>query len=355
MLDATYRSLAGGASWSGNEANHLFLGVPGEGRFVELSGLSGLDDRGDSRAFGTLDFDRDGWMDVALGNVSEPRFRLFENRSAGRLPGERRGFVAVRLVGGNDRPEPSDEWSVRDAIGSRLRFELGSGRAIHRELRRDDGFKAQHTRTLLVGIGGEEGVHRVVVEWPSGRTQEVLEVAAGTLLTCYEDPRHSPEGTQETREAYTRASKPPRAVADRPATRLHLGEGRHGEEGLTLYTTMSTSCVQCTLSLADVRALRRSFDDDEVTILGVPVATKDTEEDLRSYERVYAPAYRLLVDLSEEEIERVRSIVSRILHTPAESTPATIVTDATGSILATSWGVPTISELRRIRALSRAE
>ncbi len=81
----SFASLATGASWSGNERNHLFLGRPGKGEFVRVSGISGLDDEGDSMSAAMLDFNRDGWMDVALGNVNKPRFRLLRNDMKDRL------------------------------------------------------------------------------------------------------------------------------------------------------------------------------------------------------------------------------------------------------------------------------
>ena len=73
MIDGTFRMLSTGASWSGNEQNHLFLGEPGKGEFTRVSGISGLDDPGDSMAAAMLDFDRDGWMEVACFRAPRPR------------------------------------------------------------------------------------------------------------------------------------------------------------------------------------------------------------------------------------------------------------------------------------------
>ena len=86
MVDGTFRMLATGASWSGHERNHLFFGGLPDHQFQRLSGISGLDDPGDSRAFATLDFDHDGWIDMALGNISAPKFRLLRNEIADRGP-----------------------------------------------------------------------------------------------------------------------------------------------------------------------------------------------------------------------------------------------------------------------------
>jgi len=344
MFDGTFRMLSTGASWSGHERNHLFLGSPGKAEFVRVSGISGLDDEGDSMATAMLDFDRDGWMDVALGNISKPRFRLLRNTVKDRLRAGENGFVALRFVGGNDRPEPAPEWSAREALGARVEVDLGNGRRIFREYSRDGGFKAQNTGTLLIGIGTSPRVKSVQVLWPSGREQTVADVEAGMLVTMYENAEQSPTGEAAVREAYARNV----ATASAP-TRLRI-EGAHGEQGLTVYTTMSTFCAVCRKSMPDLRALRSAFGDDELTLVGIPVATVDTERKLKDYVKNKKPAYVVQIGLPQEATQRVRETVAAILHADGETTPASIVTDSSGRILAARWGVPTLSELKQLLA-----
>ena len=62
-------------------------------------------------------------------------------------------------MGKRGRASVHREWSARDALGTRVELDLGEGRRIHREHRRDDGFKAQHTSTMLVGIGDADEIH----------------------------------------------------------------------------------------------------------------------------------------------------------------------------------------------------
>ena len=344
MADATFRMLSTGASWSGHERNHLFLGRPGEGEFLRVSGISGLDDEGDSMSAAMLDFDRDGWMDVALGNISKPRFRLLRNDVGSRLREGANGFVALRFVGGNDRPEPAPGWSARDALGARVELDLDNGRRIVREYSRNNGFKTQHTGTLLIGIGAVDRVKSLQVRWPSGREQAVADIPTGTLVTLYENARQSPTGESAVREAYA-----PNKPAKTAPTTLRI-EGAHGEEGLTVYMTMSTFCTVCMKSLPDLRALRNAFGDNELTLVGIPVAKEDTVQQLREYVEKKRPAYALQIGLPRDATERVREAVASILHADGESTPASIVTDSTGRILAARWGVPTLSELRQLRA-----
>lgn len=344
MADATFRMLSTGASWSGHERNHLFLGRPGKGEFVRVSGISGLDDEGDSMSAAMLDFNRDGWMDVALGNISKPRFRLLRNDVKDRLPKGANGFVALRFVGGNDRPKPAQGWSARDALGARVEVDLGNGRRIVREYSRNGGFKTQHTGTLLIGIGSVARVKSLRVLWPSGREQTVADIAAGTLVTLYENAQQSPTGESAVREVYARNK-----TATAATTELRI-EGVHGDQGLTVYTTMSTFCATCMSSLPDLRALRDAFDDNKLTLVGIPVAPEDTTQKLREYVETKKPAYALQIGLPQEATNRVRQAVASILHADGQSTPASFVTDSTGRILAARWGVPTLSELRRLQA-----
>jgi hypothetical protein len=66
---------------TGNERNHYFANRGGRA-FADISGISGLDNPADSRGFAVLDYDRDGWQDVALVNANQPMFNLYHNEMA---------------------------------------------------------------------------------------------------------------------------------------------------------------------------------------------------------------------------------------------------------------------------------
>ena len=106
--------LVSGASFSGHERNHVFLNQ-GRADYVEVSGVSGLDHPGDSRAFAILDYDRDGWQDLALVSANAPMFQLYRNQM-GERAGAVGGMVAVRFEGGNRSSETSDAESVLKII-----------------------------------------------------------------------------------------------------------------------------------------------------------------------------------------------------------------------------------------------
>ena len=179
------------SSFSGYERNHLFVNQGGKA-FVDRSGVSGLDALGDSRSFAVLDYNRDGWPDIGLVNANAPLFELFRNELGSWRMADRRKMLALRFVGGNQKAHPNPGRSCRDGYGAVVTVELG-GKRLVREHRCGEGFAAQNSSTLLIGIGDHPAASRVSVCWPSGHAQYIHNVAAGTLLTAYEDPAQAPD------------------------------------------------------------------------------------------------------------------------------------------------------------------
>jgi hypothetical protein len=111
LLDFRMRVPAGGAafksnSFSGNERNRLVMG--GADGFVGRSLVSGVDCKEDARSYALLDFDQDGWVDIALASCNGPRLRFFRNRF-GELGGTGR-VVEVILRGSHTGSAPSTAW-----------------------------------------------------------------------------------------------------------------------------------------------------------------------------------------------------------------------------------------------------
>ena len=185
-------------SLNGNERNHYFANRGGQA-FRDISGLSGLDNLADSRGFAVLDYDRDGWQDVALVNANEPLFNLYHNEMP--AVGMTGGIVAIRFVGGNRISSPSTEFGCRDGFGARVRVDLGDQKLI-REHRCGDGWSTQNSATMIVGIGTHTTVPSISVKWPSGRTTSTQNVPEGTLLVAYENPADGPSGDAFARSQY---------------------------------------------------------------------------------------------------------------------------------------------------------
>ena len=197
------RKIKGGASFSGNERDSVYLNKGGKD-FVSISGITGLDDPGDGRSFAVLDYDRDGWPDLVVASVTAPTLQLYRNQMGDKSSSgvKKNQMVAVRFVGGNHSAAASSEWSNRDGYGAVLTIDLDGTTPVVREHRAGEGLGAQNSATMLVGIGDRKGVNALKVRWPSGKTQDLGKVAANTLVTVYENPAQSPAGSAFVAKPY---------------------------------------------------------------------------------------------------------------------------------------------------------
>ena len=97
--------ISDGGSLSGHERNCAFLNIAG-GRFATVSSVSGLDFADDARTPASVDWDRDGDLDLWVGNRTAPQLRFLRNDAS-----SGNHFVALRLRG---------TMTNRDGIGARV-------------------------------------------------------------------------------------------------------------------------------------------------------------------------------------------------------------------------------------------
>lgn len=334
-----------GASLSGHERNRLFISSEGK-QFTDVSGVSGLDDPGDGRAFAVLDYDRDGWPDVATVNANAPWLQLFRNEIES-VSGDGGRMVALRFVGGNDTDRPSASWSARDGFGATVTLDVG-GRRILREHRAGEGMAAQNSATLIVGLGETEQARALSVRWPSGRRHTTDHADAGTLLTVYENADQSPTGEAFVRSPYRRTATT-ETVAPIARKRRRVGLRVKPDEApsrLRLYTTMATWCVACLSELPQLRRLRSAFSRKELAMVGVPIDPGEGVEKIEAWRVANEPVYELRTDWDLEEIQRVKNLALDELKTDA--VPASVITDGDGRILWIQWGPPSMSKTREL-------
>ena len=79
---------------------------------------------------------------------------------------------------------------------------------------------------------------------------------------------------------------------------------------------------------------------------GLPVDLEETDAMLEKWFEDQTPPYELLVGLPEPEVRKVNEVVLAELRTDA--VPAALVTDASGRVVLARWGVPTVSDLRKL-------
>jgi thiol-disulfide isomerase/thioredoxin len=344
------RSTDAGASLSGNERDHLFLNLEGK-KFVDVAGLSGLDHPGDGRAAALLDFDRDGWSDIVVVSANYPLTMLYRNQ-IGDLNRDSTGsqMVALRLIGGNHRGQPTAEWSNRDGYGAVVTLKVAD-RTIVREHRAGEGLAAQNSATIIIGTGTNDPVDSLVISWPSGKTQTVDNIAVGSLVSVFENPAHSPTGQQSTVEPY---AKPGISIPNKTRTTLRrgldvpwplksVGKTEPHNAELLLYTTVATWCEACRAELPQLGVLQQEFSPNQLAMIGVPYDENEDPDKLRDWAATYSPPYRIIYDLEDARIFSVQQYVEQVFR--MDGLPVSIVTDSKGRVLLRKWGPPNVSEI----------
>ncbi len=340
-------------SLHGGERNRYFANHAGRA-FVDISGLTGLDNPADSRGFALLDYDRDGWLDLAMVNGNQPLFQLYHNDMP--AAGLKGGMIALRFVGGNKTAAPSKEYACRDGFGARVAVDLGDARIV-REHRCGEGWSTQHSATMIVGIGSHDAVPSVSVRWPSGKTVTTQAVPEGTLLTVYENPADSPSGEAFTRQPYRvrrgtetaeRTKGTPTTIAatsGNPVFPVRALDTGAKPARLRAYITFATSSLRSTSDLAALRRLKEELSAEGVDIVAVPVDPADDNAKLGAFAQQWKPTSRLVNLAPANRAEVVAAYAKALGQDPP--LPSTVITDDSGHILAADPGLPSISTLRK--------
>ena len=331
-------------SLNGNERNRYFANHAGRS-FSDISALSGLDNPADSRGFAILDYDRDGWQDIALVNANQPLFNLYHNEMG--TTGLSGGVIAIRFVGGNRQASPSKGFGCRDGYGARIVVDLGNEK-ITREHRCGDGWSTQNSPTMMVGIGSHTNVVSLTVKWPSGRTTTTQGVPEGTLLTVYENPEDGPTNDPVERTTYrVKASERRMAPINREVFPIAAvdSSAKPGAR-LRVYTTFSTSNQPYKENLPRLRHVRAELGPEGVDIIAVPIDDTDDNQKLADYNREYRPSTRL-IGIAVSQRAGAAAAFTKVFGAEPPL-PSSVITDSSGHVLATQPGVPGISALRKM-------
>ena len=323
-------------SLSGHERNKLYLNDNNGSNFSDQSGLSGLDDEADGRAFAVFDYDRDGWSDIVSVNAMNPLTRLFHNEMN---DGSQRGnFIALSFKGGN-RTATASDWSNRDGYGARVEVRKGE-EVIEREHRCGQGYGSQNSAVMIVGLGDWEEVDEVIVRWPSGRKSSIAKVKHGEWLTI--DER---EG--EERKPYRRNVEPEYKSLLGKAT---FPLGYLSKARLTVWKGMATWCPACARYRPDFEHLKEMTQGLGVEFRGFPLDEKESRETLVAYRKNHILPYGLQTDLSILDRKKAKVFLQRWIGAAELPFPTSVVTNERGEILWVGAGAPTVSDLRRFLA-----
>jgi hypothetical protein len=168
-IDDTVRNIRGNVGYA--QAPHLFLNQ-GNGTFRDVAGDAGAEFAqarvGRGLAYG--DFDRDGDLDVLVTTNNGPAALFRNDLTSGNRS------VRFRLVGTK---------SNRDAIGAVVQIFHG-GTSQSRMVKSGSSYLSQSELPVTFGVGKRDQIERVVISWPSGRSEEFKNVACGRSYECIE-------------------------------------------------------------------------------------------------------------------------------------------------------------------------
>lgn len=163
------------------EPAHLFRNLGG-GKFEEVTKQMGKEFSAPRVARGAAyaDIDNDGFLDVLVTTNAGPAL-LFHNE------GGTNHSLRLKLVGTK---------SNRDGIGAVVRVSSNNGRDIQTKmLRSGSSYLSQSELLLTFGLGAQDVVDAVEVQWPSGQVDKLLNVRSGQTITVEEG-----KGTTDSRQ-----------------------------------------------------------------------------------------------------------------------------------------------------------
>ena len=168
-IDETVRNIRGNVGYA--QPPQLFLNL-GNGKFRDVAGEAGggFEKSRVGRGLAYGDFDRDGDLDILMTTNNGPA-SLFRNDHLA-------GNHSIRF-------HLSGTKSNRDAIGATVRI-FADGQSQSRVVRGGSSYLSQSELPLTFGLGKRDKIDRVVIEWPSGRTEEYKDLGVGKTYKLLE-------------------------------------------------------------------------------------------------------------------------------------------------------------------------
>jgi enediyne biosynthesis protein E4 len=174
-IDETVRNIRGNVGYA--QPPQLFLNN-GNGTFRDVASEVGDDFKQPKvgRGLAYADFDRDGDLDLLMTTNNGPAFLYRNDQLSGNHS------IRFRLVGTK---------SNRDAIGAVVRI-FHDGSSQSRLVKGGSSYLSQSELPVTFGLGKRDKIDRLVLQWPSGRTEEFKNIAAGRAYDCIESKGINP-------------------------------------------------------------------------------------------------------------------------------------------------------------------
>jgi hypothetical protein len=176
-IDDTVRNIRGNVGYA--QPPQIFLNN-GQGKFQDVAASTGESfiQPKVGRGLCYADFDRDGDLDILMTTNNGPAYLYRNDQQAGNHS------IRFRLTGTK---------SNRDAIGAMIRIEH-EGTTQERLVKGGSSYLSQSELPVTFGLGKRDKIDRVTIAWPSGRTEDYKNLAAGQTYDCVEAKGITPQG-----------------------------------------------------------------------------------------------------------------------------------------------------------------
>jgi hypothetical protein len=166
--DPNVRPLTEGTSLGGSQRSCLFLS-DGK-RFYDVAPLVGLSDRELGRGIAVLDIENDGDQDLVITNVENRPF-IYKTVSLNEFR-----WVGFQLKG-----------AKKNLLGVGAKVQLISdGSRFHQQANFANGFNSQSESRLFFGLGERSQLVDIIIEWPSGKVQNLRNLETNKYHTLKE-------------------------------------------------------------------------------------------------------------------------------------------------------------------------
>lgn len=169
----------------------------GDGTFADVTAQSGMVAGQRTLGVAYADYDRDGWVDLVIGNY-EAGYKLYRNQTWLTADGAENARLVLTLKGG-ESPAGSQLPPVnRDAVGARVTLTTRDGRVQMQEVQIGSSLGAGNATTLYFGLG-QQTIQTLEIRWPNGQVDAYQNVPANMHYTILygEKPASAPADRPE--------------------------------------------------------------------------------------------------------------------------------------------------------------
>ncbi|MCP9494533.1 MAG: redoxin family protein [Pyrinomonadaceae bacterium MAG19_C2-C3] len=340
-----------GFSFSGYERDPLYLNLQSEGvkKFLDISGISGIDSISDGRAGVFADFDNDGDLDVFMTTIQGQSHLLFRNNV-----GQENNSLRVMLEG--------DAKIGRDAFSSVVRVVTSAG-TLTKIKDGGSGFISEHDPRLLFGLKRDAAVKDIEVTWSNGQVETFNgEIRAGQTVLLR-------KGTKRIETVAVKRAKLPDPLtrAETFARGLKIAVGKplpdvniktiDGKPAMlknqiragrqTLFNVWATWCVPCAQEMPELERLRPALAREGIDLVGLNVDS-DPTADVRGFLKDNPVKYTILVGGV--------GLIESLYATDQLSVPLSVLVDERGIVteIIPGWSNETRARFDRLAGIKDA-